>query len=513
MSADNDRALVLTPADETAAPLSNRLAVFVVAFVAAVALEKLIAIFATGFADDEAYTIVIARRLALSYFDHPPLHQWIVHAWGALFGEGRSVRLPFWAMLVALNLPLHRMTFRLFGPRAALLALLAFNASAYFLVQPDGYVMPDQPMLLALAFAGWGVTEIFFAPATGGALPRWLAVGAALGLAGLSKYAAVFMPLGLLGFLVTTPAQRRWLVDPRAYLGAALALALFSPALIWNVENHWVSFAFQSKRAAGGLDLSGSSLSAMAAAVGAQIALLSPWTALAVVMGIASAVRTGAPQHRLLLWLVLPAVLLFIGLPLIGQRAIPHWLNVGWLFAFPLAGDWLARRSETWVMRFAFASAALSGLAVAVYFAAVAFGLGWLGDKDPTRYAYDWRTIRDSALWRSGGAPDFVVAGNWRTAGRLGVALGPGVPICIFSDDPRGFAFECDSGAFVGKPAIVAVLQDRRAPPLSEFAPWFDGIGAPEDFAIGRGRAERTVRLARTGPLLRPYPLPYGPLR
>ena len=29
---------------------------------------------------DESYTLAISRTLALSYFDHPPLHQWIAHA-------------------------------------------------------------------------------------------------------------------------------------------------------------------------------------------------------------------------------------------------------------------------------------------------------------------------------------------------------------------------------------------------------------------------------------------------
>jgi len=44
-------------------------------FIAACALGKVFAAWATGFTGDEAYTIVIARTLALSYFDHPPLHQ------------------------------------------------------------------------------------------------------------------------------------------------------------------------------------------------------------------------------------------------------------------------------------------------------------------------------------------------------------------------------------------------------------------------------------------------------
>ena len=67
---------------------------FILAFVAICAIEKAFAMLATGFDDDEAYTLVIARTLALSYFDHPPLHQWILHGFVALFGESRWARAP-----------------------------------------------------------------------------------------------------------------------------------------------------------------------------------------------------------------------------------------------------------------------------------------------------------------------------------------------------------------------------------------------------------------------------------
>ena len=45
---------------------------------------------ASGF--DEAYTLVISRRLDLSYFDHPPLHQWIAHFAALAVRRGRRRR-------------------------------------------------------------------------------------------------------------------------------------------------------------------------------------------------------------------------------------------------------------------------------------------------------------------------------------------------------------------------------------------------------------------------------------
>lgn len=82
----------------------------ILAFVAACAVGKLFAAWATGFAGDEAYTAVISRTLALSYFDHPPLHQWIVHAFAAVAGEGWWLRLPFVLIIAGINVPLYGLT-------------------------------------------------------------------------------------------------------------------------------------------------------------------------------------------------------------------------------------------------------------------------------------------------------------------------------------------------------------------------------------------------------------------
>ena len=49
------------------------------ALIAVFALARLAFAAALGPGYDESYTIVVARRLDLSYFDHPPLHQWIAH--------------------------------------------------------------------------------------------------------------------------------------------------------------------------------------------------------------------------------------------------------------------------------------------------------------------------------------------------------------------------------------------------------------------------------------------------
>ena len=142
---------------------------------------------ATGFDDDEAYTLVISRTLALSYFDHPPLHQWILHGFVALFGESRWARAPFWLMIVTINWPLFGLTRRLFGLDAALWAIFAFNATPYFMVLPDGSSC-RYAAAAVLAVAGWVIAEILFAP------PSERRSAAALWRSPVSRWAAPGSP-------------------------------------------------------------------------------------------------------------------------------------------------------------------------------------------------------------------------------------------------------------------------------------------------------------------------------
>jgi len=89
------------------------------ALIAVFALARLALAATLGLGFDESYTIVVARRLDLSYFDHPPLHQWIAHFAALAFGEGAATRLPFVALFAATGWLMFALTRRLFGARPA----------------------------------------------------------------------------------------------------------------------------------------------------------------------------------------------------------------------------------------------------------------------------------------------------------------------------------------------------------------------------------------------------------
>ena len=74
--------------------------------------------------------------------------------------------------------------------------------------------------------------------------PRWcLAIGAAIGLGLLTKYAIAFYIAGILAGLVFTPA-RRYFVSRWFWAGVALALLIFLPNLVWLLRHDFISYHF-----------------------------------------------------------------------------------------------------------------------------------------------------------------------------------------------------------------------------------------------------------------------------
>ena len=468
-----------------------------------------------GLGMDESYTTAVSRDLHLSYFDHPPLHQWIAHAAGEAFGYGRWVRAPFVALFAGSTWLMYRLAARLFGEAAGLWAALALNLSVFFAVAAGGWVLPDGPLVFCELGAALTFARILF-PLEGEAERPWLLWPAAavwIGLAALSKYQAISVGLGLGLAVLILPQGRRRLVHPAPYLAKLIFLAIVAPVILWNAEHQWISFTFQAGRgAAHRFDPAG-----LLTALAAQAGLLTPWVAVPLVWAAAKAVRGQDPKAMFLLIAAAPTVVLFNILPLVGAKVLPHWPMPGWLLLFPLLGAAVAqsvRAGRRWPARWAWASGAALVLiwAVAVSDAATA----WIKDAvptlktDPTAEAIDWRRLRVELDRRGLLKPGIlVVAAEWNEAGKIDQAVGDAAPVLVFNADPREYAFREPSDHFLHHDALIIGRGPTVAQELGRIAPHFASLTPLQGVTVGRcDKAEISLTVIAAHDLVSPYPLP-----
>ena len=244
---------------------------------------------------DETYYWEWSRRLALSYFDHPPVIAWLIRAGTTLAGHtALGVRLfPVLAGLVAGWFVILGAR-RLGGGQAALIAALVFSLMP---LSAAGLILatPDAPLFAAAAACVYCVIRAVDATEARSTLFWWCLSGLALGVAMMSKYTAVLLALGVFVGVIARRELRAQLASAGPYAAIAIALAVFSPAMAWNAQHEWASFAFQLRHGLSGVG--GSLVGRELELLGGQLALVTP---ILFVMMVIAGIRAGNGARALL---------------------------------------------------------------------------------------------------------------------------------------------------------------------------------------------------------------------
>jgi 4-amino-4-deoxy-L-arabinose transferase-like glycosyltransferase len=467
---------------------------------------------ALGLGMDESYMVSAGRVLQLGYFDHPPASWWL--SWGAahLFGSEAPivVRLPF-ILLFALSTWLtYRIGVAIADARAGLYAAVLLNLSPVFGVTSGTWVLPDGPLDCALLAATLALMRALEAGRA--AWGWWLAAGLCAGLALFSKYTAVLWLAGALLFLLTAPAQRRWLARPMPWVAAVVAALVFMPVLVWNARHGWASFAFQGDRALGPRFHP----FALFVVLAGEALFVLPWFWVPMLREAARALRRGPADWRtwLLCCLAAPPI---VGFALIAvwssQRVLFHWAAPGYLMLFPILGAGVAR-GQAWLGRRGLAATAVFVL-LAVTVVSTQIRLDWLapvmerfGRHDPDIEGVDWTSLRSELRARGLLSPGTVVgAVNWRDAGKIAYALGPATTMLCLNHDARQFAFVVDRDAFAGRDVLLLV-RDQPDHAQAVLSPLFTRLELlPPATITLRGRVLQQVTVLR-GIDFRGWPTP-----
>src|SRR3954453_241678 len=206
---------------------------------------------------DEAVYWTWSRHPAAGYLDHPPMVAYLIGLSTKCLGS-TPLGVRFFAAAFAcgsVGIVIALATRLLRDRRQAawcgwLLMLSPLVAVLGTIITPDTPAIFFSCCALACAIAAVdppiseGLETVPCGP--GWRVPvLWLAFGAFVGLALLTKYTAVLLPASVAGALLTGRAGRAHLRRPWIYLAALVALVIFSPVLYWNCRHGWVSFQFQ----------------------------------------------------------------------------------------------------------------------------------------------------------------------------------------------------------------------------------------------------------------------------
>ena len=193
-----------------------------------------------GYFIDEFYYIACAKRLAFGYVDHPPLAPLVLAATRPALGESLlGIRLPAFLAASATVWVTGVLVGRLGGRRfATALAGLSVGFSPVLLAMSGFFSMNAfEPLLWSLIVLA--IVRIV----QNGDSRLWLPVGLLVGLAFENKH-TVLMYVAALGAGVVLTPTRRVLTDRWLWMGAAVALLVAAPNLIWQIANGWPSLEF-----------------------------------------------------------------------------------------------------------------------------------------------------------------------------------------------------------------------------------------------------------------------------
>ena len=445
---------------------SRRLLVVAALVIAAMTVLRIVYASAIELRTDEAYYWTWSKEGALSFLDHPPGIAWLIRFGTAIFGDTvLGVRFGGIVAMLVTQLLLADIVRRLtHDVRAIVVAVLMPEAALYYgLLMAK--VAPDVAMIPFAVAMMWSLVRL----AQSGDGRWWLAAGLFAGLSLLSKFTAIMFAPAVAAFLLVPDWRWRWLRSPYPYLAVLVAIAVFSPVLIWNAQHDWASFRFQGVRATANY---GVSLRTIGDYIGLQFGLVGfvmlPVVLTGLVLTAWRGYRTREPVAILLSTAVLVPFLYFFFKSL-TLRVGDTWPMFMWPVGFAAAAVNLAAMTkEGWSARMLKSSlfwantAVVSGIAfvVIVFLYYVAAPWNFLGKIDPigAEAGYEQVAARAQAALDETGAT-WIATTDYRTYAMMRWLFRGRVPVIEINErgrfqdfrDPGMNMIKGHAGLYIGR--------------------------------------------------------------
>jgi 4-amino-4-deoxy-L-arabinose transferase-like glycosyltransferase len=385
--------------------------------------------FLLNFSVDEAHYALYGLKLDWSYFDHPPMVGWIqalpVYL-GAPDGILRFIPEALWLGTIILTRKNTEKIIQLFGhyPQSNTIQLAKNWSTVCIMAAPILHVLavgllPDTLVIFlvaAMIYIGLQLHEQLSQFEIND-FSWWLLLGIVFGLAGLSKYTAVFFAIAIAICLINWHGVSIF-KRPGLWVAIIIAGIMITPVIYWNSKNEWISFIYQLNHGTGGewkIRRVGVFLLNQFVTYG-FLPFLGLWLAIK---------YRSLSTYNLLVVFLLPFVLFaYISG---GGGSLPHWTSPAWVSLIPISSFGLAKAWESGKLKLISTLLIIQGM-----ICLVGFILLWsggiptiskddpLGKKNPIADLYGWPEAgaKAKALAQSNSITHLAVQ-NWTLGSRL----------------------------------------------------------------------------------------------
>lgn len=277
--------------------------------------------------NDEVYYRMYAQYLQWNYFDHPPIVGWLIRISTAnLFLDNEffirlgaivSAAITTWIFFLSGK--------KIGNEQTGFFAAVIYTATLYGSIIAGTFILPDSPQMVCWSAGLYLLIKL--SETTDADRKKNVTIllfGLFAGLGMLCKIHTAFLWLGFLMFI--TFYNRQWFMQPSLYISGIITLLLFYPVMQWNIDHHFSTYMFHSKRinvASGAFNMS-SFLTFGGGQVFYCNIIIFPFIVLASVAALKNKLSISALHKRVLLFCSLPLIAVATAISFF-KDVLPHW--------------------------------------------------------------------------------------------------------------------------------------------------------------------------------------------
>lgn len=418
----------------------RRLWLAAVAAITALTLLRLYVVFATGLnlGPDEAQYWSWSLEPAFGYFSKPPMIAWIIAGMTSVCGDGEGCIRAASPLLYAVSALLIFEAGRLlYGARVAFWSCLVF-ATLPGVSFSAALITTDVPLLAFWSAALLALAALLRRPPAESRLIA-LALGLAVGLAMMSKYAGGYFLLGLALAALIDRRVRGHVLGLNGLLILGGTLAMIAPNIVWNLQHGFATVSHTAYNA--GLNGDLFHPARLAEFAGAQFGVFGPVLMGVIVAGLALGLRAktwprATDDDAVLLAISAPVLAVGLAIAFLS-KANANWAAPAYAGLALVATRWLVENANRKWLAASFAIALLAG--GALYAAALSPRfVEAIGQTNAFKLLRGWNTqgpaIARAA--REGGFEAVLAEDREDMASLLYYTRRTGVPILMWTPEP-----------------------------------------------------------------------------